>query len=72
MRTVLALMTLAMAVMVMGCGEATTTESTDAASSGAATASCDCCKDCDKCDKCDNGEKCDCTCLLYTSPSPRD
>ena len=56
MRTILGLMILAMAVMVMGCGEPTTT--TDAGVNAAATTGCDCCADCDKCE---DGKKCECT-----------
>ena len=55
MRTILGLMILAMAVMVMGCGEPTTT---DAGVNAAATTGCDCCADCDKCE---DGKKCECT-----------
>ena len=58
MRTILALMTLAMAVMVMGCGEPAT-PTTDAGTDAAAVATgCDCCK---SCDKCEDGKKCECT-----------
>ena len=56
MRTILGLMILAMAVMVMGCGEPITT--TDAGVNAAATTGCDCCADCDKCE---DGKKCECT-----------
>ena len=56
MRTILGLMILAMAVMVMGCGEPTTT--TDAGVNAAATTGCDCCTECEKCD---DGKKCECT-----------
>jgi len=56
MRTILGLMILAMAVMVMGCGEPTTT--TDAGVNAASTTGCDCCADCDKCE---DGKKCECT-----------
>lgn len=57
MRTILGLMVLAMAVMVMGCSEPTST--TDAnASDAAVTAGCDCCEECDSCE---DGEKCECT-----------
>ena len=57
MRTILGLMVLAMAMMVMGCSEPTST--TDAnASDAAVTAGCDCCTECDKCE---DGKKCECT-----------
>ena len=57
MRTILGLMVLAMAVMVMGCSEPTST--TDAnASDAAVTAGCDCCAECDSCE---DGEKCEST-----------
>ncbi|MDB2686658.1 hypothetical protein N9Y42_05555 [Mariniblastus sp.] len=61
MKTILSFIVLAMAVLVMGCGEPTTTEpGADGvtANSPAAGDKCGCCTDCDKCD---DGEKCECT-----------
>jgi len=60
MKTVLGLMVLAMAVMVMGCGEGAPTENTSVTTTGLESDLCAKCGCCAECEDCCKGEKCDC------------
>ena len=69
MKTILSFIVLAMAVLVMGCGEPTTPEASNDVKTTSAADSDSSCSCCTKCEDCNDGEKCECTAAKSESAS---